>query len=385
MTESVIGAYGPWAAALLGDGPGQLSLRTGNWHDLDAWRAIGRARVMEKLAPPPAHDPVVETVRAYAHDGLWTEELRWTQPGGPPTHATLLRPADQDGPLPGVLAFHDHGGMKVIGHERIADTDAPPHPITAAYRDVAYGGVAWANELARRGYVVLAADAFPFASRRVRLADVPESMRRDPQHPERTLADGLDEDAVRAYDRWAGWHESIMAKSLFSAGTSWPGVWLREDITSLDILIKRPEVDPERLGCVGLSLGGLRTVYMGGLDPRIKCAVCAGMMMTWRDLVLNKSVNHTWMIYIPRMAHDLDYPEILGLRAPLPTLVLNNREDPLFTLPEMERADRMLTDVFARAGAPDRYETRFYPGGHKFDLAMQADAFDWFDRWLKDA
>ncbi|MCB0160853.1 MAG: acetylxylan esterase, partial [Caldilineaceae bacterium] len=174
-------------------------------------------------------------------------------------------------------------------------------------------------------------------------------------------------------------------KSLFSAGTSWPGVWLREDITSLDILSKRPEVDPERLGCVGLSLGGLRTVYMGGLDPRIKCAVCAGMMMTWRDLVLNKSVNHTWMIYIPRMAHDLDYPEILGLRAPLPTLVLNNREDPLFTLPEMERADRMLTDVFARAGAPDRYETRFYPGGHKFDLAMQADAFDWFDRWLKDA
>lgn len=383
MSESVIGAYGAWAAGLLGTEPGEYSLRNGQWTDLEEWRTAARARVWEKLAPPPRHESAVDTVRRYTHDGLWIEELRWTQPGGSPTSATLLGPADQSGPLPAVLAFHDHGGLKVIGHERIVDTDAAPHPITVAYRDVAYGGVAWANELAKRGYVVLAADAFPFASRRVRLADVPESMRRDPQDARRILADGMDEESVRAYDRWAGWHESIMAKSLFSAGTTWPGVWLREDLMALDILSGRPEVDPQRIGCAGLSLGGLRTVYVGGLDPRIRCAVCAGMMMTWRDLVLNKSVNHTWMIYIPRIASDLDYPEILGLRAPRPTLVLNNLQDPLFTLGEMERADAILTDVYARAGAPDRYAANFYPGGHKFDLAMQTDAFEWFDRWLK--
>ena len=45
------------------------------------------------------------------------------------------------------------------------------------------------------------------------------------------------------------------------------------------------------------------------------------------------------------MPLDLDYPEILGLRAPKPTLVLNDEEDTLFSLPEMKRADRMLAEL----------------------------------------
>jgi len=47
------------------------------------------------------------------------------------------------------------------------------------------------------------------------------------------------------------------------------------------------------------SGGGLRTVYLGGLDDRIHCACCVGMMTTWRDYLLNKCHTHTWMIYIP--------------------------------------------------------------------------------------
>lgn len=38
----------------------------------------------------------------------------------------------------------------------------------------------------------------------------------------------------------------------------------------------------------------------------------------------------------------------------------------------------------AKAGAGEQYLCRFYPGPHKFDLEMQAAAFDWFDRWLKE-
>ena len=107
------------------------------------------------------------------------------------------------------------------------------------------------------------------------------------------------------------------------------------------------------------------------------------MMTTWRDYLLNKCHTHTWMIYIPGLPLDLDYPEILGLRVPLPTLVLNNIDDNLFSLPEMHRADRILGDVYRKAGAADAYRCAFYPGPHKFDLTMQADAFDWFDLWLK--
>ncbi|MGH9629288.1 MAG: hypothetical protein ACRD7E_13290 [Bryobacteraceae bacterium] len=124
-------------------------------------------------------------------------------------------------------------------------------------------------------------------------------------------------------------------------------------------------------------------MYLTGADERIRCSCCAGMMTTWRDYLLNKCHTHTWMIYIPGLPGDLDYPEILGLALPNPVLVLNNREDSLFTMPEMERADRILTEVYRKAGAADRYKASFYPGPHKFDLEMQAEAFKWFDRWLK--
>jgi hypothetical protein len=89
------------------------------------------------------------------------------------------------------------------------------------------------------------------------------------------------------------------------------------------------------------------------------------------------------MVYIPGLPLDLDYPEVLGLRVPLPTLVLNDDDDSLFTLAEMHRADKILGEVYAKAGAAERYRATFYPGPHKFDRPMQEEAFAWFDRWLK--
>jgi dienelactone hydrolase len=58
-----------------------------------------------------------------------------------------------------------------------------------------------------------------------------------------------------------------MSKSLFSAGATWPGVFPAEDQRALDYLCARPDGDATRVGCGGLSGGGLRTVYLTGLDP----------------------------------------------------------------------------------------------------------------------
>ena len=174
-----------------------------------------------------------------------------------------------------------------------------------------------------------------------------------------------------------------MAKSLFCAGTTWPGVFLAEDMKAIDILCSRDDVDNQRIGCAGLSGGGMRTVFAGGFDSRIKCAVCVGFMTTWNDFLLNKSFTHTWMTYVPILPKELDFPEILGLRVPLPTLVLNDNDDDLYTLNGMKEADKILSDVFKKAGAEDKYKCSFYPGPHKFDAAMQKEAFGWFDKWLK--
>jgi dienelactone hydrolase len=315
--------------------------------------------------------------RRLAYDGLAIEELSWQLPYGPPTQAILLKPEGARGRLPAVLALHDHGGNKYFGRQKITRTGDAQHPIMQEHQHKSYEGVAWANALAQRGYVVLVPDAFAFASRRILVADVPPEIRgglndENPDDPARIVA----------YNQWAAAHESIMAKSLFCAGTTWPGVFLAEDRAALSVLCAREDVDAARVGCGGLSGGGLRTDYLAGLDERVRCAVSVGLMSTWRDYALFKSHTHTWMIYIPHLPRELDFPEILGLRAPLPTLVQHNREDALFTLPEMQRSDRILREVYNKAGAGERYRGSFYPGPHKFDRAMQAEAFEWFDRWL---
>jgi dienelactone hydrolase len=377
---NMVGSYGPWlAGSVLGDGPARMSFRTGKWKNVTQWRQAARARALERIAPVDlGSTPVVTVTSRTTYDGLDIEFLSWQLPAGPKTEAVFLRPAGARGPLPGILALHDHGGNKFMGWRKIVRTDSTPWAIQKEHQATYYGGVGWANEIAKRGYAVLVHDTFPFASRRVLVKDVPEQIRAGGVDPSYDDLDG-----IKKYNAFAAAHEHVMEKSLLSAGTTWPGVYLVEDQRALDVLSSRPDVDATRIGCAGLSGGGMRTVFLGGIDDRIKVAVAVGFMTTWRDFLLNRAYTHTWMTYVPLLPKDLDFPEILALRAPAPTMVLNSREDPLYTLPEMQRADAMIAETFSRAKAADRYRCIYYDGGHKFDRGMQKDAFDWFDRFLK--
>ena len=375
---SIIGLYGPWAASLTENKLPSLSFRRNEFDNVETWQSKARQRLTDRLAIPEIgglHNVTVQ--KKYEYDGLHIEELSWQLPYGRATEAILLKPLNAKGKLPGILAFHDHGGNKYFGRRKITKTSNDQHPLMMAHQQEYYEGLAWANEIAKRGYVVLISDAFTFASRRVMMQDLPEHMRNG-------LTDENSEEAknIEAYNHWAGEHEHVMAKSLFSAGTTWPSVFFAEDQKALDILCARDDVDANRIGCGGLSGGGIRTDFMGGLDPRIKCAVAVGFMTTWKDFLLNKSFTHTWMTYVPLLPNELDFPEILGLRVPLPTLVLNDEQDDLYTLPEMKRADKILEEIYAKANAADHYKCSFYPGPHKFDKKMQEEAFNWFDKWL---
>jgi hypothetical protein len=179
MEPNMIGAYGPWAAGLVGDGPARLSYRNPQFQDLDAWRKVAIARVHERLLSPDAGGvPEAKLQHQIDYDGLHIEHLSWQLPYGPPTEALFLKPKDATGRLPAVLALHDHGGNKYFGTRKIAQMGAELHPVMKHHRDY-YGGVSWANELAKRGYAVLVHDAFAFGSRRIRLADVPGVIRKD--------------------------------------------------------------------------------------------------------------------------------------------------------------------------------------------------------------
>jgi dienelactone hydrolase len=376
---SIIGQYGPWASSLNEGKIPSHSFRKSEWSNLATWKEAARKKLLDRMAIPDiGPTPKVTLKKQYTYDGLHIEELTWQLPYGRPTDAILLKPSNATGRLPAILGFHDHGGNKYFGTRKITKTSDQQHALMVTHQQDYYSKRAWANEIAKRGYVVLVPDAFTFGTRRVMMQDVPEHLRtgltdQDPENPNN----------IKAYNDWAGQHEHVMSKSLFCGGTTWPSVFFAEDQKALDVLSARSDVDTTNIGCAGLSGGGLRTVFMGGLDQRIKCAVCVGFMSTWKDFLMNKSYTHTWMTYVPIVPNELDFPEILGLRVPLPTMVLNDSDDFLYTLPEMKKADTILADVFKKANASDRYKCSYYPGPHKFDAQMQDEAFAWFDKWLK--
>jgi dienelactone hydrolase len=376
---SIIGQYGPWASSLNEGKLPSHSFRKSEWSNLATWKEAARKKLLDRMAVPDiGATPKVTLKKQYTYDGLHIEELSWQLPYGRPTDAILLKPANATGRLPAILGFHDHGGNKYFGTRKITKTSDQQHPLMVSHQEDYYSKRAWANEIAKRGYVVLVPDAFTFGTRRVMMQDVPEHMRNG-----LTDQDPENQNNIKSYNDWAGQHEHVMSKSLFCAGTTWPSVFFAEDQKALDVLSARSDVDTNNIGCAGLSGGGLRTVFMGGLDNRIKCAVCVGFMSTWQDFLLNKSYTHTWMTYVPIVPNELDFPEILGLRVPLPTMVLNDSDDFLYTLPEMKKADSILAEVFKKANASDRYKCSYYPGPHKFDAQMQDEAFAWFDKWLK--
>ena len=111
--NSVIGAYGQWAAGFQENKLPSLSFRRKEFSDLPGWKKAARKRLTERLSTPLIKGmPEITVKRKFTFDGLDFEELSWQLPYGPPTDALVLKPTNAKGKLPGILAFHDHGGLK---------------------------------------------------------------------------------------------------------------------------------------------------------------------------------------------------------------------------------------------------------------------------------
>jgi len=387
--QSDIGAYYELAASELARYEPQLSYLARDWPEPAVWRTKAKAKVYELLAFDPPDTPLNPTTDGqWEWDGLIVERISFDQPYGPRTEGLFMYPAGHQGRLPAIVALHDHGGFKALGKEKIADLPGEPE-IIQEHKARYYGGRGWATEAARRGYAVLAVDVFLFGSRKVAVEELSPDLLTGYEQSvgvDRELlleGDRTSREWVEAYNLFAGHHEHLIAKTLFTAGTTWPGVFAFEDRRSVDYLLTRPEVDPTRIGCGGLSGGGLRTIFLAGLDERIRCAVCVGFMSTFAGFLRDRCRCHTWMLYVPHLARYLDLPEVIALRAPLPLMVQYDEDDELYTLKGQRDADVRIRAIYKKMGTAERYSGRFYPGPHKFDQQMQEDAFDWFDRWLR--
>ncbi len=310
-------------------------------------------------------------------DGVLGEELSWWAGYGPRTHAYLLKPAGASGKLPGVLALHDHGAFKYFGKEKIADGPHDPAPILKVFREDYYAGRAYANVLAKEGFAVLVADTFLWGSRRFPLETIPAETRlRAASYPQWWPDARYPQPEIVAYNAAALLNEDLVEKYCALLGTTLAGVVSYEDRVAANYLAARPDVDPARMGCIGLSGGGCRAAMLGATCDRIAATVIVGMMSTYAGL-LDQHVNHTWMFFPHGWARYGDWTDLAAARAPSPLLVQYNLQDELFSEEGMRAADQRLAEHYRSGGSPQNYQGEFYPGKHKFDLEMQAAAFGW--------
>ncbi len=341
---------------------------------LEEWKRVGRAKVTELLRYQPPRVPLdLEVVNEVKFDGYTRKRILFNTSPDCRVPGFLLVPDEAKFPAPGIVALHDHGGFYRWGKEKVCE-NKQEHPALAKFKQEAYEGQSYASELARRGYVVLSIDAFYFGERRLAHKPLP------PQTA--NPADESQQD-IEAFNRMAGQTEELTAKTMFWGGMTWPGVMFWDDMRSVDVLESLDIVDANRIGCVGLSIGGYRSAHLAALDERIKCAVVAGWMSAVGPMLRNHLLHHTWMIYIPGMLHFMDLPDIMTLHCPHPLRIIGGELDTLFPLAAVRQAFDMIAAVYEANGVADRFEHKIYAKRpHEFNRQMQQEAFDFIAKWL---
>lgn len=371
-------------AAIARGNPPALSYLNPEFQDLDQWKAKARPIFHERLSYRPTPQPQpAEFVGREERDGLIVETWRLHATSAYAIPLRLLLPTGRRGKLPAVVAMHCHSGRYTWGHEKIISSPGES-PVLTEFRNGAYGRP-WAEVLARRGYVVAVIDAFYFGERRLRAEQL------DPDH----VIEGAREPVAATQSlspESAGWfdaanrvsklYEHVTAKTVFSAGATWPGIYVWDDMRTVDYLVSRPEVDPARIGCAGLSGGGLRTANLVAADARVKVASVTGWMTEFDQQLRNHLKSHSWTSYIPGLHSALDLPDAAALLAPGALLVQQCRQDRLYPMAGMQGAVDKLTQIYAKAGLPEKFRGTFYDEPHCFKPYMQDETFAWFDRWL---
>ena len=353
-----------------------MSFLERGYPDVDSYRKTVRQKVFELFhyAPPPV-PPTPEVVGRWETADYTQEKILFSTTPWFRVPAYVLIPKGRTMPRPAIIDLHSHGGMFVYGKEKVMPMpEGDPQAITHYRRDN-YEGRSTSLALCRRGYVVISIDCFYFGERRTMFPDDIAKYGRDRAK--------YSVETVNYLNRRSGQGEGTLSCSLFWAGTTWQGIAHWDDIRTLDYLASRPEVDPARIGCLGISMGGDRTDYLAGLEDRIQCAVSVGWMSTLRPMIKSHVETHSFMHFLPGLTHYLDLPDLIGCMAPKPLMVQQCTKDQLYPIEGMKESLNKISAIFEKAGAPNRFDGRFYDQPHIFSLKMQEDAFDWLDKWLR--
>jgi dienelactone hydrolase len=181
---------------------------------------------------------------------------------------------------------------------------------------------------------------------------------------------------------------------------------------TVDYLISRPDIDPDRIGMIGFSMGGIETWLAAAVDERVKVSVPAIGVQSFRwslendkwqgrantikgahnaaakDLgeaqVNQKVCRELWNKVIPGMLDQFDCPSMLRLFAGRQLLILSGETDGNCPLGGAKLAFASAEEAFKAAGAGDKLKIMVAEGkGHTVTPEQRQAAMEWFEKWLK--
>jgi dienelactone hydrolase len=251
----------------------------------------------------------------------------------------LLKPKGHSGPLPVVIAFHGHGyGVRdIVGLWEDGEERFTPE---GYHKDF---GIA----LCQAGFAVAAPEISCFGERTSRF-------------------DRLDagQDAPRTCN-----HTAALASHL---GGSAAGLRVMDALRLADYLETRPDLDTTRLGAMGISGGGMHTLFSVCVDTRIRACVISGYFCPWKDSIFN--VNHCACNFVPGLHRFGEIHDLAGLLAPRPLLVEAGTRDPIFPLAGVKDAVERTRRIYRVFNADDQVETDIFEGRHSIS-GQRAYAF----------
>lgn len=295
-----------------------------------------RAELLSLLGDLPPLDRPIRAerlwrdTRPHYHLEKWTLDLNGLEPV--PAYVTL--PLDARGPTPAVLYNHAHGSDYALGKDELLNgrshLQAPPY----------------AEALAREGVAALCIDHWVFGERATRT-------------------------------------ESAAFKQMLWEGRVLWGMMVYDSLRAIDFLVERPEVDPARIGTLGLSMGSTMAWWVAALDTRVQVCVDLCCLTDYQALIDAGGLDgHGVYYYVPRLLKHFTSAEINALIAPRPHLGLAGDRDPLTPPAGLDRIDAALRDAYAAAGAPEAWRLLRYDCGHQETPGMRVEVIEWLRRWL---
>ena len=160
-----------------------------------------------------------------------------------------------------------------------------------------------------------------------------------------------------------------------------------DDIAATEYLASMPEVDAERIGCVGCSMGAYRTWMLSALSDRIKAGAAICWMVTTDEQMsfkYKRTENGGFANCFPGLRRWLDYPHVASLACPAAMLFINGSQDKLFPLPGVEKAFRVMHAVWDSQGVGDRLETEIWDIPHICPKKAQQRALQFLQKHLQE-